>query len=446
MLKRKIEQTLQRFLADDGRYALLISGARQVGKTFIVEKFGREHYDNFVEINFIREPAAVSIFNGAHDADEVQLRLSAYVRHSSKNKRTLVFFDEIQRCPEAVTYIKFLVQRGGCHYILSGSLLGIELKDIRSVPVGFMEEIQMFPLDFEEFLWANDVPMEILENARKAYMERRPMDSFFHERLMRYFMLYLVTGGMPAAVNAYLQTNDLVQVANAQRRIRTEYRRDITQYDSRNALRIRDIYDRIPAELGQPNRRFTVGSVLKGSHFDRLEDGFLWLKEAGVAIPCYNLNEPTLPLELATKRNLFKFFANDVGLLASMYMKGIQLQVLNGDVNMNVGAVYENAVAQELKAHGFSLTYFNSKKQGELDFVLEVEDAVLPIEVKSGKDYQRHVALDNVLASPNYHIPEAVVLCNDNVKVDGKITYLPIYMTMFLRQDRTPDQLIYRIT
>ena len=262
---------------------------------------------------------------------------------------------------------------------------------------------------------------------------------------MRYFRLYLVTGGMPAAVNAYLETNDLVRVAAVQRRIGIEYRRDITQYDPKNTLRIRDIYDRLPAELSQPNRRFTVGAVLKGSHFDRVEDGFLWLKEAGVAIACYNLDEPRMPLELAQKRNLFKLFANDVGLLASMYMKGIQLRLLNGEVDMNIGAVYENVVAQELAAHGIVPNYFNSKKQGELDFVVELAGKVLPIEVKSGKDYRRHSALDNVLSTPNYQITEAVVLCNDNVKLDGKVLYLPVYMAMFLRQYVPQGPFIYKI-
>ena len=445
MLKRKVEKELLRFLADDGRYALLVTGARQVGKTFIIEKFGREHYDNFVEINFIREPAALSIFNGAQDADDVHMRLSSYIRRKDGDKRTLVFLDEIQRCPEAVTYMKFLVQRGDCHYIMSGSLLGVELNDIRSVPVGFMDEIQMYPLDFEEFLWANGVSAEILKNAQEAFEKRQPVDSFFHSQLMRYFRLYLVTGGMPAAVNAYLETNDLTKVAAAQNRIRIEYRRDITQYDKKNALRIRDIYGRIPAELSQNNRRFTMGAVLKGSHFDRLEDGFLWLKEAGVALPCYNLEQPQQPLELAIKHNLFKLFANDVGLLASMYIRDIQLQILSGAVNLNIGAVYENAVAQELKAHGFAINYFNSKKQGELDFVIEAAGNVLPLEVKSGKDYRRHCALDNVLASPNYHIPEAFVLCNDNVMVDGKVVYLPIYMTMFLLKNTSSEKLIYKI-
>ena len=446
MLKRKIEKELSRFLHDNGRYALLVTGARQVGKTFSIEQFGRENYDNFVEINFIREPEALAIFNNVSNADDVYMRLSAYAKLKPRRKgQTLVFLDEIQRCPEAVTYMKFLVQRGGCHYILSGSLLGVELKDIRSVPVGFMSEVQMFPLDFEEFLWANGISEEILENARSAFMEKHPVDPFFHNQLMRYFRLYLVTGGMPDVVNSYLQTNDLTQVAAAQQRICIEYKRDISQYDPKNALRIRDIYDRLPSELNQQNRRFTVGTVLKGSHFDRLEDGFLWLKEAGVAIPAYNLDEPRTPLELARKRNIFKLFANDVGLLASMYMNGIQLKLLNNDVDMNIGAIYENVVAQELKAHGFSPSYFNSKKQGELDFVVEFDGHALPLEVKSGKDYKRHSALDNVLKDSNYGIPLAYVLCNDNVAVEGKIVYLPIYMTMFIQPLSLPEKLIYKI-
>ena len=415
MLKRKIEKELSRFLHDNGRYALLVTGARQVGKTFSIEQFGRENYDNFVEINFIREPEALAIFNNVSNADDVYMRLSAYAKLKPRRKgQTLVFLDEIQRCPEAVTYMKFLVQRGGCHYILSGSLLGVELKDIRSVPVGFMSEVQMFPLDFEEFLWANGISEEILENARSAFMEKHPVDPFFHDQLMRYFRLYLVTGGMPDVVNSYLQTNDLTQVAAAQQRICIEYKRDISQYDPKNALRIRDIYDRLPSELNQQNRRFTVGTVLKGS-------------------------------QLARKRNIFKLFANDVGLLASMYMNGIQLKLLNNDVDMNIGAIYENVVAQELKAHGFSPSYFNSKKQGELDFVVEFDGHALPIEVKSGKDYKRHSALDNVLKDSNYGIPLAYVLCNDNIGVEGKIVYLPIYMTMFIQPPSLPEKLIYKI-
>ena len=303
----------------------------------------------------------------------------------------------------------------------------------------------MYPLDFEEFLWAVDAPCEMLDAAKDAYKNHRPIDAFFHKRLLRYFRLYLVIGGMPDAVNSYLRANDLAEVIASQKRIIREYRRDISQYDTKNALRIKEIFDRIPSELSKQNRRFTIGSVLNGSHFDRIEDGFLWLKEAGVAIPSYNVEVPCPPLELSRKRNLFKLFSNDVGLLAAMYMDGIQLKVLNGDVSVNIGAIYENAVAQELTAHGFSSNYYNSKKKGELDFVVERDGYALPIEVKSGKDFKHHSALDNILGDANYHISEAYVLNNENVQVEGKVIYLPIYMMMFIFPTTFPERMIYRI-
>ena len=445
MLQRKIEKELAKFRADNGRYALLVSGARQVGKTFIVEDFGRKNYEHLVEINFIREPEALAVFNGVQNAEDVRLRLSTYLGMKTRKGRTLVFLDEVQKCPEAVTYMKFLVQEGNVHYVLSGSLLGIELQNIRSVPVGFLNEVQMYPLDFEEFLWAVGAPREMLDASREAYQNRRPVDAFFHERLLRYFRLYLVVGGMPDAVNSYLRANDLAEVIASQKRILREYRRDISQYDAKNALRIKEIFDRIPSELNKQNRRFRFWGVLNGSHFDRIENDFLWLKEAGVAIPSYNVELPCPPLELSRKRNLFKLFSNDVGLLAAMYMDGIQLKVLNGDVSMNIGAIYENVVAQELTAHGFSPNYYNSKKQGELDFVVERDGYSLPIEVKSGKDYKHHSALDNLLGDGNYPISEAYVLSNGNLQVEGKITYLPIYMTMFLLPTAFPETMIYRV-
>ena len=444
MLRRKIEKELERFYNDNGKYAFLISGARQVGKTFIVEQFAKKYYDSFVEINFIREPAAISIFHDVQSEGEVLLRLSAYKKLKPGNGKRLVFFDEIQRCPEVMTYIKFLVQEGSCHYILSGSLLGVELKNIRSVPVGFLDEIQMYPLDFEEFLWANGMEGEI-DGLRTAFENKTPIDSFIHSLIMRYLRLYLVTGGMPAVVSSYIETKDISQVVSVQRRIRIEYRRDITQYDPDNTLVIRDIFDRIPSELNQSNKRFNYNAIQKDGRFDRLKDSFLWLKEAGVAIPSYCLDAPVVPLELSAKRNLFKLFLNDVGLLASMYMNGIQLKLLDNEISMNIGAIYENLVAQELKAHGISPNYFNSKKQGELDFVIEHDGHAMPIEVKSGKDYKRHSALRNVISDRNYSIKEAFVLCNDNVSIDGIITYLPIYMTMFIQPVKLPDKLIYKI-
>lgn len=445
MLKRKIATRLEQFRKDAGKYALLVDGARQVGKTFIIREFARRNYSRFIEINFLEDKGAKGIFENSASAKEALVKISAFSRSELKRGDTLVFLDEIQACPDAVTFIKFLVEEGSCHYILSGSLLGVELKNIRSVPVGYMDEVKMYPLDFEEFLSANGESETLLAEARKAWESRTALDSFYHERLMKLFSLYLVVGGMPAAVQTYVDTSDIAAVTRVQRQIVAMYRRDIAQYDEQNALRIRAVFDRIPGELNKRNKRFYASSIHVGTRFENLSDEFLWLKEAGVAIPSYCVEEPVSPLKLARKPSLFKLFSNDVGLLAAQYMDGIQLEILNGEKSVNFGSIYENAVAQELTAHGLEPNYFNSKKQGELDFVLEVAGKVLPLEVKSGKDYVKHAALANVMASSAYDIPEAIVLCNGNIKKEGRITYAPIYMAQFILPVALPEHMIYKI-
>ena len=371
------------------------------------------------------------------------LKLTAFSKKSIVPGRTLVFFDEIQKCPDAVTYVKPLVQEGSCHYVLSGSLLGVELKNIRSVPVGFMDEVKMYPLDFEEFVEANGESPELLKAARESWTERKPLDLLYHRRLLKLFRLYLVVGGMPAAVQRYLDTHDIAAVVREQKRIIAMYRRDISQYDRDNALRIRLVFDRIPAELDKKNKRYYVSGIRPGERYDNLEDEFVWLKEAGMALPSYNVQEPVAPLVLGTKPNLFKLFSNDVGLLSAQYMNGIQLKILNGEQSINFGAVYENAVAQELAAHGIEPRYYNSPKNGEIDFVIERDGEVLPIEVKSGKHYQRHRALNFAMAQSDYQIREAIVFNDDAMKTEGDALYAPIYMVMFVENTPFPEKMIY---
>lgn len=445
MIKRKIQERLEQFAKDKGRYALLIDGARQVGKTFIIEKFASEHYEVLVEINFATMKGAQAIFDNVETAEDVLVKLTAFSKKRLVPGRTLVFFDEIQKCPEAVTYIKPLVQEGSCHYVLSGSLLGVELKNVRSVPVGFMDEAKMFPLDFEEFVEAVGEVPELLQAARNAWTRRLPLDKVFHQRLLKLFRLYLVVGGMPAAVQCYLDTHDIAAVVREQKRILAMYRRDITQYDQDNALRIRLVFDRIPAELDKKNKRYYVSGIRPGERYDNLEDEFVWLKEAGVALPAYNVQAPVAPLVLGTKPNLFKLFSNDIGLLSAQYMNGIQLNILNGEQSINFGSVYENAVAQELTAHGIEPRYYNSPKNGEIDFVIERDGAVLPIEVKSGKHYQRHRALNFALAQSDYRINEAIVFNDDAMKIEGRVRYVPIYMVMFLENTPIPEKLVYEV-
>ena len=447
MLSRKIDKELEGFQADPSRKALLITGARQVGKTFSIRKYGKEHFEVFVEFNFIKTPDAKSIFANVVDAKDVLLRMSAMAERRLVPGKTLIFFDEVQVCPEAVTYVKFLVEEGSYRYVLSGSLLGVEMKDIRSVPVGYMDELQMFPLDFEEFVRANGIGDDVIGHLRECFENRRSPDLLVHSRMMRYHSLYLVTGGMPAVVQKYIDSNDLRQVYVKQAAIVREYRRDIAQYDERLKMRLRHIYSLIPSELNKHNKRFYIKNVTARGKFDRAEDDFVWLKEAGVAIPVFNVDEPKVPLELARKSNLFKFFMNDVGLLCSMYMDGIQMRILNGEADMNFGAVYENYVAQELAAHGHDLIYYySSKKRGEVDFLVENGGKVLPIEVKSGVNFRAHAALDNLMSEREFAIPEAWVLSGSGqVGSAGRIVYFPVYFLMFLVRIVFDKPMIYKI-
>ena len=443
MIERKVEQRLERFRQEDK--ALLITGARQVGKTFIIREFGKQAYQSFIEINFLEDKTAASLFENARDSRDLLLRLSAIADKPLIPGQTLIFFDEVQECPEIVTAIKFLVEEGSYRYILSGSLLGVDLKDIRSVPVGYMDIVQMYPLDFEEFALANRVSPNVIDALREAFEEKRPVDAVVHERMMALFRLYLVVGGMPAAVMKYLETNNLRDVIGEQQAIIALYKKDIARYDPEEKLYLEDIFDLIPSELNCKNKRFILKNLNENFKFSRYSNSFLWLKDAGVALPTFCVAEPTVPLRLSKSSNLFKLFLSDVGLLASMYMDHIQVKILNGEKSINFGAVYENAAAQELKAHGFDLYYFNSKKQGELDFLIERNGHVLPIEIKSGKDYTKHAALSNVLANEGYDIPESYVFQNDNFSQTGKITYYPIYMLMFVEKQDQSGDMVYTI-
>ena len=443
MLKRKMEDKIRLFMEKQSK-ALLITGARQTGKTHIIRQYAKDMGKNLVEINFLENKSAVSLMDAASDSKDILLRISALTNVPLEEGKTLIFFDEVQECPEIVTAIKFLVEDGKYQYLLSGSLLGVELKDIRSVPVGYMDVYEMYPLDFEEFCWANGVSERVFEMLRQCYQKRIAVDKIIHEKMMELFRLYLMVGGMPEVVNTYIKTNNLKQVDEIQKGIVRLYKKDIAKYDPDHKLYLEEIFSLIPSELNQKNKRFILKNLNENFKFSRYENSFIWLKEAGVALPVYCAAEPTSPLLLSRATNLFKLFASDVGLLASMYSDGLQLRILKGEKDINFGSVYENVVAQELQTHGFELYYYNSKKQGELDFLIEQSGVVLPIEVKSGKGYTRHAALNNVLSTGNYAIPQGIVLCNENVQVVENIVYYPIYMVMFLQKEEEQEEMIYK--
>ncbi|MBQ8593099.1 MAG: ATP-binding protein [Bacteroidaceae bacterium] len=433
MIKRKIS----RFISDyykNNRNALLITGARQIGKTFSIREFGRS-FKTFVEINFVETPEAIEIFKGAKSSNDILLRLSALTTTPLIKGETLIFFDEVQKCPEIVTAIKFLVDEGSYRYILSGSLLGVELKDLRSEPVGYMGIKDMYPIDFEEFISYIGINENIISTLRQAWERRIPVDQLIHTKMTELFRLYLIVGGMPAVVSKYLETNNLQEVMTIQQDIIRLYKRDIAQYDPNNKLYIEEIFNLIPPELNAKNKRFILKRLNENAKFERYQNSFLWLTNAGVALPVYNVEEPKTPLLLARSRNLFKLFQNDIGLLAAQYAEGIQLRIIKGDKDINYGSIYENAVAQEFAAHGITPYYYNNKKRGELDFVIELNGRVVPIEVKSGKDYEVHRALSNIMDCGEYDLPEAIILTNDNLQVVNKFIYAPIYMTMFIERN-----------
>ncbi len=441
---RTMEQQIRQFFESVPRQALMITGARQVGKTYTIRKTTKDLFAHVVEINFIENEAASGIFEGVTTAADILLRLSALTDVPMEPGKTLIFLDEVQECKELVTAIKFLVEEGSYRYILSGSLLGVELKDIRSVPVGFLTILEMYPMNFFEFCRANRVSDRVTEHLNACFAQRTPVDPVIHEKLTELFRLYLIIGGMPAAVDTYLKTSNLNQVAKIQNGITNAYIRDIAKYDPEEKLYLKDIFELIPGELNGKNKRFVLKSLNENFKFSRYGHSFIWLKEAGVALPAYCAQEPVAPLLLSKSTNLFKLFLSDVGLLASMYADGLQLRILKRELDINFGAVYENAVAQELKCQGFDLYYFQSKKQGELDFLIEYQGRILPIEVKSGKAYARHRALDQVLRTESYGIGEAVVLSNENIRVKDNVFYCPIYLTG-LFQKRQEEELLYRI-
>lgn len=445
MLVRKIEKNIKIWLENDKKTALLVTGARQVGKTSLIRSVLFSSY-SYEEINFIENPSLIPVFEHLLEAgiDRFVNELSFLVGHEIK-KGSIIFLDEVQMCPTLTTAIKFLVEEGSFRYILSGSLLGVELYSLRSAPVGYLSIIEMFPLDFEEFLMAFKVSEHIFENIKECFEKNEKVDSAIHSKLIELFYLYLVVGGMPASVWEYVNSGALLNVSIIQKNIIELYKLDFSRYEHDDRkLRLKKIYDLIPSELDSKNKRYVFSSIDPNFKFDRYENSFNWLIDAGVVIDIHNVREPMIPLRANLESNLMKVFLSDVGLLSQMYGRDTQLKILAHDSDINNGAIFENYVAQELHAHGHLGYYYSQKRYGELDFVIEYDSHALPIEVKSGREYKTHKALDNVMGVANYNIKEAIVLSTNNVERVGCVRYLPMYMTMFLSRDHRdfPDMKI----
>lgn len=442
MIKRHIQSKIYKWI-QDGNNALLVTGARQVGKTYVIRNSLKKNNINYMEFNFIEQPELVELFKNSTDTKDFLMRLSL-AADKPLSKGMIIFFDEIQEVKDFITKIKFLVDDGTYKYVLSGSLLGVELNGLKSAPVGCMQILDMYPLDFHEFVDALGVQENIIAILEKCFIERKTVDEFIHKKMLDIFNLYLIVGGMPQAVSIYLETNDLNRVSQVQQDITRLYRFDFSKYEEKYKLKLKEIYDALPGQLDEKNKRFQLNKVGKGISFKKVENDFLWLKDAGVVIPVYNVSEPKLPLMISENRNLFKLFMSDVGLLTNMYSDYVKMAILNHESSINNGALFENVVAQELNSKGFNVYYYNSKKMGELDFVVELDGEVLPLEIKSGKDYKRHSALNNVLSTENYNIKKALVFSQGNVVVKDKRIYLPIYMIMFLKNKKLNNS-VYKI-
>ena len=431
-LKRKIYSSLVQWKASGSGKALLLKGARQVGKTTLVRRFGKEYYKNFVEINFEQSPLAKQAFDGNLDSKTIIMNLSAMGYGPFEKGNTLVFFDEIQSCPQARTSIKFLVEDGWYDYIESGSLLGINYKDVSSFPVGYEQQLDMYPMDFEEFLWACGVSTDVIDVLRLSYNNISSLPDFLHDQIMLNFRKYLIIGGMPEVVNNFVLNGDINKVTQIQSNILGGYRNDIAKYAGKDKILAKRVFDSIPEQLCKKDKRFVLADLEKGASQRKYGDATMWLVDAGIAYFSFNVSALELPLAFSEKRNLYKLFMLDTGLLCSLCLPSMQFEVLNGIIDINEGALTENFVASEMIKRGKQIYYYDKKSKQELDFVFLDNNKISIVEVKSGKDYKRHASLDAAIANKNNNIGRPMVFSRFNVEEDNGVIYYPLYMTMFL--------------
>lgn len=435
MLKRDIETKINDWIKNDDR-ALLVYGVRQCGKTYIIRECLKNSSFNFVEFNLISDIEVLNILKETSNMDELFLKLSLYTDKKMIPYSTIIFFDEIQEYKEILTKVKFLSEYKKYKIILSGSLLGVELNNIASAPVGYLNSIKMYPLSFREFLQLFNVSDEIFDLLKESFINHKEVDDSIHKRMMSLFNLYLIIGGMPDAVSKYQENQDIDDIMSIHLEIVKQYKIDFTKYESADKkLIISNIYDLIPSELNDSNKRFNIADINKNLRYERVSDSFVWLYKAGVCLPVFNVTEPIIPLRINEKHSLMKVFMSDVGMLTTIYGKGCKLKLLSNDKDINKGAIYENIVAQELSNKDIDLYYYNSKRLGEIDFLFEDNNGIVLIEVKSGKNYTRHSAINNMLKEYGGSISKAIVFSIDNVREEDRVVYLPLYMLMFLKKD-----------
>ncbi len=440
MLYRKISITIEDHLKSGSNKILLVDGARQVGKTYIIRHVGRKLFENFIEVNMVEDSVGDRLFAETKTVEDFYLQLSMIAGDKMGQKEnTLVFIDEIQAYPHLLTLLKFLQQDDKFTYIASGSLLGVTLSQTTSIPMGSIRKIRMFPLDFEEFLYANGMNEIVISAMRKKFERLEALDEPMHNKIMDLFRKYLLVGGLPDAVNTYIATKNIQSVREIQSEIHDYYAADASKYDEDNKLKIRRIYDLIPSNMENKKKRVVAQSIenQKGRTFADYADEFEYLVSAGIALDVQAISNPSFPLIESAGKNLLKLYLNDVGILTGILYGNNIRAILDDERSINLGAVYETVVASELAAHGYKLYYYDNRRNGEVDYLIDDYDSLsaVPIEVKSGRDYTIHSALNKFTSNEDYHIQKAYVVSNERtITTKGKITYIPIYYIMFFRK------------
>ena len=448
MLYRKITSYIEDYLKSDTDKILILEGARQIGKSFSIREVGARLYQNFVEINFVEDDENDQLFKNIHKKEDFYLTLSMVAGEKlSDSNDTLVFLDEIHHYPQYLTMLKFLREDGRYRYIASGSLLGIALQDTTSIPVGSITIKQMYQLDFEEFLIANGFGADAIAMLRHAYENCQSLTEEHHNRMLDLFHRYLLVGGMPDAVNTYLDSHNIVKVREVQNSIRNLYAADASKYEKEHSkkLLIRRIYEMIPSQMENKKKRIVAQEIRgkEGDRFAQYQQEFEYLVSSGIALAVHAISNPQFPLSESLHKNLLKLYLNDVGLLTGFLYQNNIRPVLDDVRSINLGSVYESVVAQELRAQGHKLFYYDNRKQGEVDYLIDNHNTLsaYPIEVKSGKDYTVHSALNNLLKNPDYNISAAAVISNERrMYCDGKVTYMPVYFVMFMETVTTDTE------
>lgn len=436
---RKIKTFIMDYLKSDKKKILIIDGARQIGKSYIIRETGTELFENYIEINLLEDSLNNRYFENTKSTADFYLQLSMIAGSKLKEKNnTLVFLDEIQAYPHLLTLLKFLNQENRFTYIASGSLLGGTLSQTSSIPMGSIEVKHMYPMDFEEFLIANNFGETAISALKEKFINKESLEENLHNNMFTLFKKYLLSGGLPDAVKTFIETNNIVTVRTIQNQIHEYYGMDASKYDLEHKLKIKRIFDMIPSSLENKKKRLIVQDIenKKGKRFSNYQDEFDYLINAGIALEVKAVSNPVFPLDEHSGKNLLKLYLNDVGILSSILYANNIRAILDSEKNINLGTVYEAAVAQELKAHGKNLFYYDNKAKGEVDYLINDYDSlsILPIEVKSGKDYYIHSALNCFLQNKDYNISKAIVLSNERriYTDENGITYLPIYFVMFL--------------